>query len=148
MSLTEPHLKMSKSHVNPKSRILITDSREEIEKKVKSALTDSVTGISYDPVNRPGVSNLLEIMFYLRNDNQHQSLQELSKDYDGLSMRALKEQVIECTDNHLAGIRDAYFSLIRGSESKRLDDAAILGASKASCSASRTMEIVKNAVGL
>ncbi|KAI9661668.1 MAG: Tryptophan--tRNA ligase, mitochondrial [Bathelium mastoideum] len=80
MSLTEPHLKMSKSHANPKSRILITDGCEEIEKKIKGALTDSVSGISYDLVERPGVSNLLDIMFHLQDDNKQASLEELVKD--------------------------------------------------------------------
>lgn len=54
MSLTDPGKKMSKSPPNPKSRILITDSREEIFKKINGSLTDCEDGITYDPATRPG----------------------------------------------------------------------------------------------
>ena len=49
MSLQEPHLKMSKSDTDPRSRILITDSADEIHRKIMSALTDSTNSVSYDP---------------------------------------------------------------------------------------------------
>ena len=148
MSLVRPHLKMSKSHADPKSRITITDSREEIHKKVKSALTDSVPGISYDPVERPGVSNLIDILCHLQDDEQQVSPQEIARDCDGLSMRSFKERVADCVDRHLASIRDAYFALTAGSERGRLEEALALGNLKASQSASRTMEIVRHALGL
>lgn len=57
---------MSKSAVNPKSRILISDSKDEIEMKIRKAVTDSETHISYDPVRRPGISNLLCILHQCR----------------------------------------------------------------------------------
>lgn len=148
MSLTEPHLKMSKSHANPKSRILITDGREEIEKKIKSALTDSINGVSYDPLNRPGVSNLLEILYHVQENNQQASLQELVKDCEGLSLRALKGEVVESIDRHLAGIREEYISLTIGPKKNMLHDASMLGASKANENAKQTMETVRNAIGL
>ncbi|KAL9063830.1 MAG: hypothetical protein Q9157_008066, partial [Trypethelium eluteriae] len=139
---------MSKSHTDPKSRIMITDSREEIERKVKSALTDSVSGISYDPTGRPGVSNLLEILFHLQDDHDQASPQELAKIYEALSMRAFKEQVSGCIEHHLRGIRDAFASLVRGSDRKRLDEAMMLGTNKANQSAQQTMDSVRNAIGL
>ena len=46
MSFSKPSSKMSKSDQNPKSRILLTDSEEAIRGKIKSAVTDSVEGIS------------------------------------------------------------------------------------------------------
>merc|ERR1711939_99457 len=64
MSLTDPVKKMSKSDPNPKSRILLTDSNEVIRSKIKSAMTDSFDGISYEPERRPGVSNLLDIYYH------------------------------------------------------------------------------------
>ncbi|KAL9093286.1 MAG: hypothetical protein Q9165_004027 [Trypethelium subeluteriae] len=148
MSLTRPHLKMSKSHVDPKSRIMITDSREKIERKIKSALTDSVSGISYDPTGRPGVSNLLEILFHLQHDHDQASPQDLAKHYETLTMKAFKECVSECIDRHLTGIRDAFYSLVNGSDRKRLDEAMMLGTSKANESAQKTMDSVRNAIGL
>ena len=46
--MTEPTKKMSKSDPKPKSRIMITDSKEQIHAKLKTALTDSIEGVSYD----------------------------------------------------------------------------------------------------
>ena len=63
MSLKEPLLKMSKSHADPRSRILVNDDHQTISEKLRFALTDSMARISYDPINRPGVSNLLVSRF-------------------------------------------------------------------------------------
>jgi tryptophanyl-tRNA synthetase len=57
---------MSKSAANPNSRILLSDSKDEIEIKIRKAVTDSETDISYDPVLRPGISNLLCILHECR----------------------------------------------------------------------------------
>ena len=66
LSLREPSQKMSKSSVNPKSRILLSDGKDEIEMKIRKAVTDSDTHISYDPMRRPGISNLLTILHQCR----------------------------------------------------------------------------------
>ncbi|KAF8319437.1 Nucleotidylyl transferase [Clavulina sp. PMI_390] len=62
LSLRDPIQKMSKSAKDPKSRILLSDSRDEIARKIRKAVTDSETTISYDPIHRPGISNLLRIL--------------------------------------------------------------------------------------
>ena len=49
---------MSKSAADPNSRILLTDSHETIVKRIRGAVTDSISGITFDPVERPGTSNL------------------------------------------------------------------------------------------
>ena len=55
---------MSKSNPDVRSRILLTDSYSQIRSKLRGAVTDSITGISYNPVpvNRPGISNPLTIL--------------------------------------------------------------------------------------
>ena len=52
---------MSKSDLDANSRIQLTDPPELILKKIRKAVTDSTSLVSYDPVNRPGVSTLLDI---------------------------------------------------------------------------------------
>jgi tryptophanyl-tRNA synthetase len=70
-SLADPTLKMSKSHPNEKSRILLNDDEDVIRSKVKVAVTDSIeTGITYDPENRPGISNLINLLYYASPDYQ------------------------------------------------------------------------------
>ncbi|KAH1767608.1 hypothetical protein KXX41_005796 [Aspergillus fumigatus] len=58
MSLKEPTLKMSKSHADRRSRIILTDSPAEISKKINAALTDSELTITYDPRDVPAVVSL------------------------------------------------------------------------------------------
>lgn len=50
---------MSKSHPDPRGRIDITDKSEDIVEKLKKAVTDCTSKITFDPDNRPGVSTLL-----------------------------------------------------------------------------------------
>lgn len=147
MSLTQPHLKMSKSHENPQSRILISDSRAEIAKKVKSALTDSISGVTYDPQQRPGVSNLIEIMYHL-DGTEARSCEEVAHDSKDLSMRAFKEQVADSIDQSLSGIRDKYESNMQDSNTQWLSDMNEEGSHKARVSADATMVLVREAIGL
>ncbi len=60
-SLQEPTKKMSKSDENQNSYISLLDNKDTIIRKFKRAVTDSEAIIQYDPENKPGVSNLIEI---------------------------------------------------------------------------------------
>ncbi|KAH0017301.1 tryptophanyl-tRNA synthetase, partial [Aureobasidium melanogenum] len=147
MALDRPTQKMSKSAPNPKSRILITDSSSVISKKLRVALTDSIEGVTYDPSTRPGVSNLTEIAFNLDSSNHGAaSPADYAKEFEGLSLKALKEKVAEVVDGHLAPIR-AKFEEIVGGDGKIIEEAAQTGAEKARKSAEVTMQAVKHAVG-
>lgn len=59
--MKDPLKKMSKSDESSKSRIEITDSPDIVVKKIKEALTDMKSQVTYDPKNRPAVSNLIDI---------------------------------------------------------------------------------------
>lgn len=74
LSLRDPHKKMSKSDPDPTSCIYITDDGPQVYAKLKRAITDSIKGPieTYDPQNRPAVSNLVMIASGLLNmDPQH-----------------------------------------------------------------------------
>ncbi len=62
MDLQHPENKMSKSIDSPGGTIGMNDTPKEIEKKIKRAVTDNDGEVRYDPTNKPGVSNLLEIL--------------------------------------------------------------------------------------
>ncbi|KAJ9479715.1 Tryptophan--tRNA ligase, mitochondrial [Pseudozyma hubeiensis] len=66
LSLRDPTSKMSKSAPDVNSRVLITDTPKEVERKVRKAVTDAQRVLRYDPVGRAGVSNLLSILAALR----------------------------------------------------------------------------------
>jgi tryptophanyl-tRNA synthetase len=61
MSLRDGQQKMSKSDPSDMSKILLSDTDDRIRHKIRQAKTDSIEGISYDPIVRPDVSNLVKI---------------------------------------------------------------------------------------
>jgi len=139
---------MSKSHLNPRSRILITDTPDEIESKVMSAVTDSHNFVSYDPVARPGVANLLEILSAFDEKGRSASELATSPDLAGAHLGILKSQVSERVIIHLAGVRRRYLDLLGEDGGRYLDSVEASGAAKARASARKTMDIVRAATGL
>jgi tryptophanyl-tRNA synthetase len=140
MALTDPLSKMSKSDPNARSRILIIDSPDDIRKKVKSAVTDSEPTVRYDWDDKPGISNLLEIMA----DCTGQSIEALVDEYAEGGYGRFKEVVAEAVISSLAPVRRAY---------RELDDAEVArvmqkGALDARAQAERYQAEVRRAVGL
>ncbi|KAL2037031.1 hypothetical protein N7G274_010316 [Stereocaulon virgatum] len=146
MSLREPRLKMSKSHQDPRSRIQINDNPQLIRDKIRVALTDSMTGVSYDPANRPGLSNLLDIMSYL--DNQRRAPEDFARLYHAMSMRELKIEVTKSITEGLASVRDKYNSLMESDGGRFLDEVGMNGTIKARREAEKTMSAVRRVIGL
>lgn len=62
MDLQQPENKMSKSLESPQGTILVLDDPKTIDKKIKRAVTDTENEVRFDPVAKPGVSNLLSIL--------------------------------------------------------------------------------------
>lgn len=67
-SLQNPSKKMSKSVADPKGTILLTDAPNEAAAKIKAAVTDDLADIQFDMVERPGVSNLLQVLALLSGE--------------------------------------------------------------------------------
>lgn len=107
MSLQDPTSKMSKSDPNPSSRILLTDSADEISQKVKTAVTDSDRYVSYDWETKPGVSNLLELASVLGG----RRIDELVADYHDAGYGVFKAAVTEAIIDGLAPIRVRFAEL-------------------------------------
>lgn len=149
MSLTDPQSKMSKSHPNPKSRILLTDSEDTIKAKLKAAVTDSLDGITYEPEKRPGVSNLLDIIYHSErgadSDADGSGQSALARELDGMSLRVVKERAATAVNDVIKSIRERYAELIE--QQQYLDEAAAAGAFKAQISAADTMQKVRKTIG-
>lgn len=62
MDLQVPTNKMSKSAASDAGTVYITESLDAVAKKFKRAVTDSEGVVRFDPVEKPGVSNLLSIL--------------------------------------------------------------------------------------
>lgn len=95
MSLTDPTAKMSGSDENPRSKIQLDDSPDQILKKVKSAVTDSGTEIIYDPESKAGISNLLELYSFFSGKDVESLAQEHSTDGYGVFKIAVAESIVE-----------------------------------------------------
>ncbi|KAJ2708331.1 Tryptophan--tRNA ligase, mitochondrial [Coemansia spiralis] len=109
MSLRDPAKKMSKSDPHEQSRITLADSDEQIKAKIQRAPTDSLGTVSFDPVLRPGVSNLVAIYAALRSTSPLDAAGEMR----GLNSSQLKALVTEATVATIAPIRDETSRLLQ-----------------------------------
>ncbi|OLN23836.1 tryptophan--tRNA ligase [Domibacillus antri] len=141
MSLQEPTRKMSKSDPNQKSFITLLDDPKQIEKKVKSAVTDSDGIVKYDKENKPGVSNLLSIYSALEGV----PVADIEKRFEGKGYGDFKQEVAEVIIRNLAPVQARYNELINSDELDRILDE---GAEKARRTAGKMLKKMENAMGL
>lgn len=141
MSLQEPLKKMSKSDQNQKGFISMLDTPKTIEKKIKSAVTDSEGVVKYDKENKPGVSNLLSIYASCTGE----SIDAIVKRYEGKGYGDFKNGVAKAVIGLLEPIQDRYHALI---DSDALDTILDEGAKKAAITANKTLNKAKKAMGM
>ncbi len=141
MSLTEPTKKMSKSDPNPKSMISLLDDPKTIEKKIKSAVTDSDGIVKFDKENKPGVSNLLTIYTSFSG----KTVAELEAEYEGKGYGDFKGDLAHVVVDAIRPIQEKYNELINSPE---LDEILDQGAEKANRVAMKQLRKIENAMGL
>lgn len=141
MSLQEPTKKMSKSDPNQKGFISMLDEPKQIEKKIKSAVTDSDGVVKFDKENKPGVSNLMSIYSIFGNI----SVEDLEKKYEGKGYGVFKTDLAEVIINALQPIQDRYKELI---DSDELDNILDEGAEKAALVANKMLRKMEKGMGL
>ena len=140
-SLQNPTAKMSKSVEDPRGTILMTNSLEDIRKKIMSAETDSLAKINWDWHNQPGVTNLLQIEAYL-ND---QTKDEIIAIWQGKTQYGeLKKAVAESVINFMTGFK-ARFDNVSDQE---IDELLIKGEQKANLLANATLFRAQRCLGL
>ena len=141
MSLQDPTKKMSKSDPNSKAFITLLDEPKVIEKKIKSAVTDSEGIVKYDPENKPGVSNLLSIYSILGNV----PIAEIEKKFEGKGYGDFKSELAAVVIDALAPLQERYKQLL---DSEELDAILDQGAEKANKVAGKMVKKMENAMGL
>ncbi|MGR9546296.1 tryptophan--tRNA ligase [Priestia megaterium] len=141
MSLQDPTKKMSKSDPNQKAFITLLDDAKTIEKKIKSAITDSEGIVRYDKENKPGISNLLSIYSILAN----KSIEDIEAMYEGKGYGDFKADTAKVVAEALAPIQKRYYELVDSSE---LDDILDQGADKANATANKMLRKMRNAMGI
>ena len=118
------------------------DTPKQIEKKIKSAVTDSEGVVRYDVEEKPGVSNLLTIESVLSNV----SIADLEKKYEGKGYGDFKAGVAEAVIQHLEPFQARYYELMESEE--ELDRILDEGRDKANAVASKTLARMEKAMGL
>ena len=141
MSLQDPTKKMSKSDPNQKAFISLLDDEKQIEKKIKSAVTDSEGIVKYDKENRPGISNLLTIYSILGG----LQISEIEEKYEGKGYGDFKADLANVVINAFKPIQDRYNQLLNSTE---LDEILDKGANKANQTAGKMVKKMENAMGL
>ena len=141
MSLQEPTKKMSKSDTNHKNFISMMDSPDMIRKKIKSAVTDSSGIIEYNVNEKPGISNLLTIYSAFSG----KTIEDLVTQYQGAGYGQFKEELGEAIVQVIEPIQKRQAELLASGE---LDLILDEGAEKARRVANKTLQKMKNAVGL
>ena len=138
MSLQDPERKMSKS--DPEELFLLDDP-DTIRRKIKRAVTDSDTEIRFDPENKPGVSNLLNIISALSGE----SIDSICAELNGQGYGALKNRTADCVVAALEPLQAEYRHLIADKDYllKMLND----NAQKASYLALKTLRKVQKKIG-
>ncbi len=117
--LLDPTKKMSKSSENQNGVIRLLDEPEVIRKKIMRATTDSEMLVKFDPDNKPGISNLLNIASSVTG----RTIEDISKEYDGKGYGEFKKYVASVTSKFVSDIQDKYNKLINSKElEKVLDD--------------------------
>lgn len=142
LSLKDPSSKMSKSSPDVQSRILLTDTPTQIKSKIRGAVTDSIAGITFDPANRPGCANLLNILAASTGQDVHHAV----KGYENKGHGDLKKDVTEAVIELLRGPQKELEKLLQ--ERVYLRQVADEGARKAKELSSVTMKRVRETVGL
>jgi tryptophanyl-tRNA synthetase len=107
MDLQEPTRKMSTTGGTPQGTVLVLDEPEVIRRKFKSAVTDSGREVRYLPDEKPGVSNLVEILSVASG----RTIPEVEADYDGRGYGDLKSDVGEAVVELFRPVQSRYAEL-------------------------------------
>ena len=140
MSLAEPQQKMSKSDENQNAVVYILDSKDDIMRKFKRAVTDSDSVVRYSE-DKPGISNLMTIYRAFTG----KSFEEIEREFDGRGYGDFKLAVGEACADGLTPVREEFARLIK--DKAHLEAVMKAGADEASYYARRTLSKVRRKIG-
>jgi len=141
MSLNAPDSKMSKSI--PEGCIFMMEKPEDIQRKFKRAITDSDTEncVRFDPVNKPGVANLMSIYSAVTG----KSFEQIEAEFAGMGYGKFKPAVGDAVIETLAPIREEATRILK--DKAYLESVYKAGAEKAGYVANKTLRKVYKKVG-
>ena len=140
MDLQNPTAKMSKSAESPQGTIRVTDSVDEIQKKVKVAVTDSGRDIVASP-DKPAITNLLTILSVATG----KAVADLEETYAGKGYADLKRDLADAIIEFLRPLQQRYAEL--RAEPDEIARLLEIGADKAQAVASKTLAAAYERMG-
>jgi tryptophanyl-tRNA synthetase len=141
LDLQQPDAKMSKSASSPAGIVDLLDEPRVSAKKIRSAVTDSGREVTFDPIDKPGLSNLLTIHSALSG----RSVDDIVADYAGRGYGDLKRDLAGLVEDLVTPIRERTVELL--DDRAEIDSVLADGASRARSVASATLAAVYDRVG-
>jgi tryptophanyl-tRNA synthetase len=141
MSLDDPSKKMSKSNPNPNSYVALSDTPDEIRKKIRRAVTDSGTEIVVDP-SKPALTNLVSMYAALAG----MTPAEVQEKFIGKGYGAFKADLAEVIVEVIQPIQERIVEL--EAEPEIVDHILAAGAEKARSYANVTLARTRDRIGI
>jgi tryptophanyl-tRNA synthetase len=142
MDLQDPTRKMSTTGGSEQGTVYVLDEPRAIEKKIRSAVTDSGTEIRRAQ-DKPGVSNLIEILAVTRASTPEVVEAEMA---DARGYGDLKAAVAAAVVEYLAPVRERYAGL--RADEDTLEEILVGGATRARAIAGQTLAEVRERMGV
>ncbi len=141
MDLQDPTVKMSTTSGSEQGTVYVLDEPNAIQKKVKSAVTDSGSGV-HRGAGKEGIANLIDVLAAVRGWTPD----AVESEFAGSGYGDFKDAVAEAVTDYLAPVRERYAEL-RPDEGE-LERLLAQGAEKAREIASGTLADVRDAMGV
>ena len=106
-----------------------------------SAKTDDVAKVQYDPINQPGIANLMQIASAFTNE----SFDELTAKFDGKGYGDFKKYVADIVCAELEVIQNRYHDIV---DSGMINTILENGAIKATAIAKAKLDEVQRKIGI
>jgi len=140
MDLQNPTAKMSKSTDSPQGTVKVTDSPEDVRRKVKAAVTDSGREVVFAE-DKPAISNLLTIF----SAASGRSIPDLERAYAGTGYGEFKRDLADALVEFLRPLQERYREI--SSDPAGIERVLDAGAEKARSVATKTLATVYERVG-
>jgi len=141
MDLQDPTRKMSTTGSEERGRVHVDDDGATIAKKLRSAVTDSGSGIHRAP-DKPGISNLIDILAAIRESEP----EAVEREFEGSGYGDFKSAVGEEVAAFLAPVRERYAEL--RPDAAGIESTLEAGAERARAMAADTLSDVRAAMGI
>jgi tryptophanyl-tRNA synthetase len=142
MDLQNPVAKMSKSADSPQGTLPLLDDPDALAKRIRSAVTDSGSDVRFAPDEKPGVSNLLQILAATTG----RAIPDVEAEFAGGGYGALKSAVADAVVDFVKPLQARYGEL--ANDAPTVDRIVAEGAVRATDIAAPVMARIRNATGL